>query len=143
MKRIWLGIGAALVVLAFIGGFWPQHRQLTAAQELVATQQTRLDTAEARVRLGQVLGQLLRFSDAVRLRNYGTAATWSSAYFDSALEETSRANAEAAAVLNTILKSRDQVTTAIASMDAGLELTLREHERQLRRALGYPTGAPE
>ncbi len=142
MKRFWFGIGATLIVLAFVGGFWPQHQQLTASQALVGALQNQLAVAEERIRLGQVLGQLLRLSDAVRAKNYGEAATLSSAYFDAVREEASRAGAEATAALNIILKSRDQVTTAIAGTDAHLEITLREHEQQLRRALGYPTGNP-
>ena len=109
---------------------------------MVGTLQNQLAVAEGRIRLGQVLGQLLRLSDAVRAKNYGEAATLSSAYFDAVREEASRANADAAVALNIILKSRDQVTTAIAGTDAGLDVTLREHEQQLRRALGYPTSNP-
>jgi hypothetical protein len=85
---------------------------------------------------------LLRLSDAVRAKNYSEAATLSSAYFDAVREEAARANADAAVPLNIILKSRDQVTAAIAGTDAGLDVTLREHEQQLRRALGYPTSTP-
>ena len=139
MKRIYAGATAALVVIAFLIGFWPQHRQRTASQALAVTLRTRLEAAEARLRLSHVLGQLLRLSDAVRAKNYGEAATLSSAYFDVVRQEATRSNADGAGTLNTLLKSRDQVTTAIASADATLDLTLREHEQQLRQALGYPT----
>ena len=142
MKRIWLGVGATLIVLAYLGGFWPQHQQLTASQALVGTLQNQLAVAEGRIRLGQVLGQLLRLSDAVRAKNYGEAATLSSAYFDSVREEASRASAEGTAALTIILKSRDQVTTAIAGTDAGLEITLREHEQQLRPHWVIQQGIP-
>ena len=138
MKRVYLGIVATLVVAAFVAGFWPQHRQLTTSQALTETLQTRLDAAEARLRTGQVLGQLLRLSDAVRVRNYGEAAALSSTYFDTVRQEMSRADADGAVALNAILASRDQVTTAIAGGDPTLDVTLRQHEQQLRRALGYP-----
>ncbi len=140
MKKSWLGIAAALIVIAFLVGFWPQHRQLTASRETTATLQTRLDAAEARLRLGDVLGHQLRLSEAVQDKNYGEAAALSSAYFDAVRQEASRAGSDTSAVLSSILASRDQVTAAIAGTDAGLELTLREQQRQLRRALGYPTG---
>jgi hypothetical protein len=139
VRKIWVGIGAAVIVLAFVAGFWPQHRQLTAAQTLAATLQAELDAAEARARLAAVLGELLHLSDAVRNRNYGEAASLSSTYFDAVRQEASRADAETRAVLDSLLNSRDQVTTAIAGADAGLDVTLRMQERQLRRALGYPT----
>ena len=65
MKRIWLGVGATLIVLAYLGGFWPQHQQLTASQALVGTLQNQL------------------------------AATLSAAYFDAVRVEASRAIASA------------------------------------------------
>ncbi len=139
MKKSWLGVGAALIVLAFLVGFWPQYRQLTASRETAGTLQTQLDAAEARLRLGDVLGHLLRLSDAVHMKNYGEAATLSSIYFDAVRQEASRASSDNSAVLRSILGSRDQVTTAIAATETGLDVTLREQERQLRRALGYPT----
>lgn len=140
MKKSWLGIGAALIVIAFLVGFLPQYRQLTASRETTATLQTRLDAAEARLRLVDVLGHQLRLSEAVQARNYGEAAALSSAYFDAVRQEASRAGGDTSAVLSSILASRDQVTAAIAGTDPNLELTLREQQRQLRRALGYPTG---
>ncbi len=142
MKKTWLGLGAASIVLVFLAGFWPQHRQLTASQAAATALRAQLDAAEARIRLSEVLGQLLRLSDAVRSKNYGEAASLSSRYFDTVRQEASRAGEETRGVLNGILGSRDQVTTAIAATDAGLELTLRDHERRLRRALGFPTSDP-
>lgn len=142
MNRVYLGIAATLVVAAFVAGFWPQHRQLTTSQALTETLQTRLDAAETRIRMGQVLGQLLRLSDAIRLRNYGEAAALSSTYFDTVRQEASRTDADGAVALNAILASRDQVTTAIAGADPTLDVNLRQHEQQLRRVLGYPVSAP-
>ncbi len=117
---------AALVLLAFLAGFWPQHRALVESQAAAASLQAALDATEARIRLGRILGQLLRLSDAVTLKNYGETATLSSAYFDSVRQKVSRSEAmESVAALNSILQSRDRVTTAIASADA----TLSEHEQ--------------
>ena len=103
---------------------------------MVGTLQNQLAVAEGRIRLGQVLGQLLRLSDAVRAKNYGEAATLSSAYFDAVREEASRASAEGTAALNIILKSRDQVTTAIAGTDAAA----RDHAARTRTAIAARTG---
>ena len=70
-----------VVALVYLAGFWPQHRQLTDAQTESRRLQERLTSAEGRVRLAEVLGQLLRLSDAVTTRNYGEAATLSSSFF--------------------------------------------------------------
>jgi len=134
---------AVLVVVTFLAGFGPQHRRLMESQNQVRSLQERLTAAETRVRLGEILGQLLQLSDAVRGKNFGQAATLSSAFFDAVRQEVSRANPpEATNALNSILQTRDRVTTAIAGTDAGLESILRQHEEALRRALGYPTSGP-
>lgn len=143
MRKIAIVGVAVLVVVTFLAGFWPQHRRLTESQDQVRRLQERLTAAETRVRLGEILGQLLQLSDAVRAKNFGQAATLSSAFFDAVRQEVSRANPpEANSALNSILQTRDRVTTAIAGTDAGLESILRKHEEALRRALGYPTSGP-
>lgn len=143
MRKIAIIGVAVLVVVAFLAGFWPQHRRLTESQDQVRSLQERLTAADTRVRLGEILGQLLHLSDAVRGKNFGQAATLSSAFFDAVRQEVSRTNSpEATNALNSILQTRDRVTTAIAGTDAGLESILRQHEEALRRALGYPTRGP-
>jgi hypothetical protein len=143
MKRI-LALGVVvLVALAYLAGFWPQHRQLTDLETQNRTLQERLTSAEGRVRLAEVLGQLLRLSDAVAAKNYGEAATLSSTFFDSVRAEAARADQPTVKeALDTILRTRDQVTTAVAQTDPSLSLALKEHERTLRRALGYAVSAP-
>ncbi len=143
MRKVVLVVVAVLIVVVFFAGFWPQHRQLTASQDQARSLQERLTTAEGKVRLGEVLGQLLRLSDAVRMKNYGEAATLSSSFFDAVRQEASRSDRpEVTNVLNGILQTRDRVTTAIASADAGIDQVLQQQEEALRRALGYPTSGP-
>lgn len=132
-----------VVALAYFAGYWPQHQQMTDAQAQLQEAQNRLAAAEGRIRLGEVLGQLLRLSDAVAAKNYGEAATLSSSFFDSVRIEVSRADRpDAIATLQAILQSRDQVTTAIAGTDPSLSTVLKEQERSLRLALGYPVAGP-
>ena len=143
MKRILAIVVVVVVGLAYLAGFWPQHRQLTDAQAESRMLQERLTSAEGRVRLAEVLGQLLRLSDAVTARNYGEAATLSASFFDSVRAEAARADQPAVKeALETILRTRDQVTTAIAQTDPSVSVSLKEHERTLRRALGYSVDAP-
>jgi hypothetical protein len=84
MKRWLVGTAVVIGVLAYLAGFWPEHRRLNAA-------------------------------------------TLSSSFFDHARE-----------ALNSLLRTRDQVTTAIAQTDPSLSASLKAHERSLRQVLGYP-----
>lgn len=139
MKRALLIAAVVVVGLAYVAGYWPQHQQLTDARGQLSETQTRLATAEARIRLGEVLGHLLALSDAVAAKNYGQAATLSSSFFDTVRSEASRTTQpEVTAALQDILNARDRVTTAIAGTDPALTGVLKEQERSLRRALGYP-----
>lgn len=144
MRRAIVIVVVVLIGVAFVAGFWPQYRQLTEARKQLQETQNRLTAAEGRIRLADLLGRLLTLSDAVASKNYGDAAALSSSFFDAVRIEALRAEQPAVtATLQTILNSRDQVTTAVAGTDAALSTMLKEHERSLRRALGHPMdGAP-
>ena len=121
MKRAIAIAFVVVIALAYVAGYWPQQRLLTDAQAQLQETQNRLAVAEGRIRLGDVLGQLLRLSDAVAARNYGEAATLSTSLFDSVRGEASRTDRpEVKATLQAILDTRDQVTTAIAGTDPAL-----------------------
>jgi hypothetical protein len=139
MKRAILIAVVMVVGLAYLAGFWPQHRQLSDLRSQLQETQARLAAAEARIRLGDVLGRLLALSDAVAAKNYGQAATLSSSFFDAVRSEASRAaRPDVTATLHEILNARDRVTTAIAGTDPALTGILKQQEQSLRRALGYP-----
>lgn len=139
MKRAILIAAVIVVGLAYLAGFWPQHRQLSDVRRQLQETQARLTAADARIRLGDVLGQLLALSDAVAAKNYGQAATLSSTFFDAVRNEAAQApQPEVTSTLQTILNARDRVTTAIAGTDPGVTSILKEQERSLRRVLGYP-----
>jgi hypothetical protein len=133
------GVGVVALVIAYLAGYWPQHSQVNETRAQMQDLQTRLTAAEGRVRLGEVLGHLLRLSDAVAARNYGDASTLSSVFFDSVRTEATRADRpDVRTMLETIHATRDRVTSAIATADSTLGATLKEHEKTLRRSLGYP-----
>ena len=143
MKRAAAGIAILVIAIAYLAGFWPQHRELREARDQIRDLQERLSAADSRLRLADLLGQLLRLSDAFAAKNYAEAATLSSAFFDSVRAEVSRADrTDVRATLQQILDSRDRVTTAIAGTDPALGSVLKAHERTLRQALGYAIGAP-
>lgn len=141
MRRAILSVVVVLIAVAYIAGFWPEHRQLTDVRSQLQETQMRLAAADGRLRLAEVLGRLLTLSDAVAVKNYGEAATLSSSFFDAVRAEASRAEQpDVTTSLRAILNVRDQVTTAIAAADPSLSTVLKEQERSLRRALGYPVG---
>jgi hypothetical protein len=140
-RALFIG-GAALVALAYVAGYWPQHRRLIQAEAQNQTLSTQLDSARARVRLAEVLGLALRLSDAIAVRNFGEAATLSSAYFDRVREEARIQTPDARRTLDRILQSRDHVTAALARTDPSAGAALSEQHLALRQALGYPT-APQ
>jgi len=143
MKRVIFIIVLILIAAAFLVGYWPEHRQLVDEQSRTAQLQARVDAAQAKVRLGEVLGQLLVVRDAVAAQNYGTAATAASTYFDRVRDEAARADQPPIKdVLNGIQRSRDNVTAAIARADPGVADTLRQQEMALRGALGYKVEPP-
>lgn len=142
MKRTIVGIVLMIIALAYVAGFWPEHRRLSAARTEIRTLHDRLSSADDRMRASEVLGQLMRLTDAVAARNYGDAATLSSSYFDTVRAEASRTGHPALkGALENILRTRDRVTTAIAQTDRTLAGTLKDQERTLRRALGYPVSS--
>ena len=91
------------------------------AQEQVAALEGRVADLEARVRLGEILGLLLRLSDSVVARNYGDASDQATAYFDRVSTEASTtAQAEVRTVLEGVHQSRDRVVAALARSEPAI-----------------------
>lgn len=133
-----VGVVATAVVVAFLCGFWPQHRRAVTAETQVNRLNGQLAAADDRVKAGEVLGLLLNLIDTVSARNYGQAASASSAFFDRARQESARTNnGDVKRALDAIVAGRDVVTTAIVQADPSLPETLRQDGLTLRGALGY------
>jgi len=131
-----------LLVIAYVAGYWPQHSQLTEAQSRITALETRLSDADDRIRLGEVLGKLLRLREALASQNFGQAASLSSSFFDSVRDEALRTKqANVKQLLDTLQKSRDTVTTSIARADVAAATVINGQEVTLRQALGYPVAA--
>jgi hypothetical protein len=128
-----------LLAAAYVAGFWPQRERVSALQAESASLQQRLDAAEAKVRSGVLLGELLTFKEVVQEMNYGQARGLSSPFFEHVAAEAARTtDASLKQALAAILAQRDAVTVALTQGDAAALGRLREAEARLRQALGYP-----
>ena|SRR5687768_7956659 len=131
-----------LLAVAYVAGFWPQRERISALSGENAALQQRLDAAEARVRAGALLGELLTFKETVQEMNYGQARSLSSPFFEHVAAEAARTpDAGIKQALAGILAQRDPMTVALTQGDAASLGHLREAERKLRQALGYPAPA--
>jgi hypothetical protein len=141
MSKI-LKLVAVVVVLlaaAYVAGFWPQRERVSALQSENVSLQQRAEAAEARVRAGALLGELLAFKEVVQEMNYGQARTMSSPFFEHVAAEAGRTgDATVKQALASILALRDRVTVALTQGDPAALGLLRESEGKLRVALGYP-----
>ena len=138
--RVLVLVGIVLAGVAYLAGFWPERQRLTQTRARLQGIEQQLAESEARVRLGEVLGQLLAVSDAVTAQNYGSAAAQASAYFDRVAGEARAAatNPAAQSMLESVQQTRDAVTAALARGEPAITETLRQQQIALRRALGYP-----
>jgi DNA-binding FadR family transcriptional regulator len=107
-----------IVVLSFVGGYWPQHKKLVEAQENIAQMSAKLSKAESTVHLCQLQGQLVSLIQEAENENYSDASRLSTKFFDalrSELNTTPPSNLKSS--LQSALNQRDAVTAALARGD--------------------------
>jgi hypothetical protein len=144
MRKIFLllVVAAVLLLAAYVAGYWPQRERMSALETEKAALQQRADAAEAKVRAGALLGELLTLKETVQEMNYGQARGLSSPFFDHVRAEAGRTmDGGVKQALESIQTLRDPVTIALTQGDAAALNHLREAERRLRAALGYPAPA--
>ena len=110
MKRYFVILVIVFTGLAYLVGYWPEHQGRKALEGQVASLQVELAEAQARVRLGGLLGQILAAEDAVFAQNYGQAQALSSKFFDAVRAEATRT---AASSLASRSRSRGSLKCAI------------------------------
>jgi hypothetical protein len=146
----WRRIAAVAAVIliggAFLIGYVPEHRLRMAAEAQSRMVQEELATAEARIRMGELLGQALTIREVTMRQNYGQAQELSSSFFDGVQAEAARTPESAFRdALNEVLAKRDAVTAALTKADPGVVEILHMIELRVRHALGYtlpPEPAP-
>jgi len=139
MKRYFAVLVVLLAGLAYLAGYWPEHQWRQALEGQVASLQVQLAEAQARVRLGGLLGQLLAAEDAVSAQNYGQAQALSSKLFDAVRAEATRTAAGTFKdALEKVVVMRDPVTASLTRGDPQALTLLRDAETLVRNALGFP-----
>jgi hypothetical protein len=142
-KRVIAGVVVLVVGLAYVAGYWPEHRRRVALEVDAESLRERLADSDARVRMGRLLGETLNIREAVGSMNYADAQQLSTRFFDSVRAEASITPVAAfKTALEAVLQARDQVTAALARGDQAALEPLRRSELQLRDVLGYPISGP-
>jgi len=135
----WLLVLAVLLALAYVLGWWPEHQRAAVLEAERTLLQQRADAADGRVRVAALLGDLLTLRETVQDLNFGQARALSTPFFEKARAEAARTTDPALkAALDSLPALRDPVTVALTQGDGAALTHLREAERRLRVALGYP-----
>ena len=140
MRRVWLIVGAAIIVLVaiYLAGRLPERTVRVQAEQHVVELEARLAAAEALLRANRILGELLLVQDTVARRNFGQAQQLASSMFDHAGEEVTREHTSGVkGALADIQSQRDTVIAALARTDPSVADTLEVLETGLRTGLGY------
>jgi hypothetical protein len=144
MKRFLVVLVVAILVVGAIGaavlaGYWPEHQRRQALAGELSDLRVELAEATARVRLGELLGELLALEDAIAAQDYGQAQAQASTLFDAARAEVTRVEAgPSRAALEQVVRLRDPVTAGLARGEASTLARVEEAEALVRGALGYP-----
>jgi len=139
MKRYFTALVIVLAGLAYLVGYWPEHQRRQALEGECTSLRVQLAEAQARVRLGGLLGQLLAAEDAVSAQNYGQAQALLSKFFDAVRAEATRTAAGSFNdALEKVDRMRDPVTASLTRGDPQALTLLRDAETLLRNALGFP-----
>ena len=142
VKRMAIAVTAALILLVgvYVAGYWPQSRARASAEEQVRTLDGQLTAVQTRLRVAELLGQVLTVKEVAARRNYGQAQELSSTFFDRVRVETmSIGDSVLRNALNDVLGRRDVVIAALARSDPAVTEALHELELLLRRALNFAT----
>lgn len=145
MKRYLVVLVIVLVAGAWVAGFAPEYSARHEAEAERDRLQQRVDAADERLRMTELLGQALALGDLVREQRFGEAQPLSSTFFDGVRAESQRVREPAfSGALLEVLEARDATTAALSRGEAEAAVRIAQFERRLRRALGFtvPGGVP-
>ena len=136
MRKIKLLAVILVIIWAFLLGYWPQHKQVSAIQDENTQLKISLGSAEALGRIARLENGLLLLIEQTEGQNYGDAQKLSNAFFDDTRKEIDR-NKSAAYVpkLEAILARRDAVTAGLARADASTVTPLKQSLGEMRELI--------
>ena len=73
MRRLVLILLAALLVVVYVVGYWPQHSQLQETERTLQSVSSQLADAQARLQIYSLSDRLVRLIDKVEEKNFGDA----------------------------------------------------------------------
>lgn len=136
MKKYWTIAILALLLVAYLAGYWPERQRRTALEVQVKTLEGHLIESQARMRLGSLLSRVLVLTEVAAKSNYEQAQELSSTFFDEVRAEWDGApQPRYRATLERILKARDGVTADLARGEPSVLEKLHQIQVELREAL--------
>jgi hypothetical protein len=133
MKRLGFILLAALLVVVYVIGYWPQHSQLQKTESKLQSVSSQLADAQARLQIYSLSDRLVRLIDKVEEKNFGDAQKFSSEFFDQVRAEMTQTNDEhRKSVLQSILNERDAVTAGLTNGASATTEVLHQSLRELR-----------
>jgi hypothetical protein len=133
MRRLGFILLAALLVVVYVIGYWPQHSQLQKTESKLQSVSSQLADAQARLQIYSLSDRLVRLIDKVEEKNFGDAQKFSSEFFDQVRAEMTQTNDEhRKSVLQSILNERDAVTAGLTNGASATTEVLHQSLRELR-----------
>ena len=133
MRRLGFILLAALLVVVYVVGYWPQHSQLQKTERRLQSVSSQLADAQARLQIYSLSDRLVLLIDKVEEKNFGDAQKFSSEFFDQVLAEMTQTNDEhRKSVLQSILNKRDAVTAGLTNGASATTEVLHQSLRELR-----------
>lgn len=118
MKRSGYLVFVILLAIAYVAGYWAQHKKLLQVQSKLSETSAKLSKVERTVHLCQLQGQLVILVQETENKNYADALGLSTKFFDGLrheLDNTPPSSLKSS--LQSALNQRDAVTTALARND--------------------------
>jgi hypothetical protein len=133
MRRLGFILLAALLVVVYVIGYWPQHSQLQKTESKLQSVSFQLADAQARLQIYSLSDRLVRLIDKVEEKNFGDAQKFSSEFYDQVRAEITQTNDEnRKSVLQSILNKRDAVTAGLTNGASATTEVLHQSLRELR-----------
>jgi len=143
MKRAGVIIGIVLILIAYVFGYWPQHKAAQQAQEQLKIVSARLDEAQSQMYLCRLHIHLLAVIRQTEQKNFGTASTLASSFFDEVRDHVAGTkDASVKSALQSILQQRDAVTAALAKGDPASLSLLQPLENTMFSLVDKVYGGP-